>query len=182
MVSNPPTGENAPFHSPSQEGERGFSKRTLVIGYGNPDRQDDGAAWHVLDQLAKRADPKGEGIADETFQHYARVDLFFSLQLVPEMADQIAEYDRVLFVDAHTGAQPNDLHWEDITPALQNSPFTHHMTPQTLLSFVETLYGRKPEAILVAIRGFEFGFGHSLSEKTRTLVDQAAHRIWQYLS
>ena len=28
--------------------------KTLVIGYGNVDRQDDGAAWHILARLAKQ--------------------------------------------------------------------------------------------------------------------------------
>jgi len=29
-------------------------KRTLILGYGNPDRQDDGVAVHILEMLAKR--------------------------------------------------------------------------------------------------------------------------------
>jgi len=28
--------------------------KTLIIAYGNRDREDDGAAWHILDKLAQQ--------------------------------------------------------------------------------------------------------------------------------
>ena len=70
-------------------------------------------------------------------------DLIFVLQVTPELAETIAAYDRVCFVDAHTGSVPEDLHKSVVKPEYQSSPFTHHMTPATCLSFVKTIYQRE---------------------------------------
>ena len=63
----------------------------------------------------------------------------------------------------------------------QHSPFTHHMTPSTCLAMAQTLYGGSPEAILVSVRGYEFGFTQSLSARTELLVEQAAQIIYAWL-
>ena len=60
----------------------------------------------------------------------------------------------------------NELSIRSLEPAFQRSPFTHHLTPDSLLSFAQTLYGRAPQAILVSIRGYHFGFSQELSPET----------------
>lgn len=153
----------------------------LILGYGNPDREDDGVAWHLLDRLARRLDPEGQGMGDESVRVFGRIALQFDLQLMPEMAEQVAKADRVLFIDAHTGSEPDDLTWQPLTARFQKSPFTHHMTPETLLSIAESLYGGRPEAVLVAIRGYAFGFRRGLSESTLELAELAEQKIWDWL-
>lgn len=152
--------------------------RTLIIGYGNFDRQDDGVAWHVLAGVARRLGRAAPASPDEDFPLSAESpDFRFELQLTPELAEEVAQYDRVCFVDAHTGAVPNDVNVEELTSEFQSSPFTHHLTASTLLSFAETLYGAQPEAILVSVRGYEFGFARALSERAALLAEEAAERI-----
>ncbi len=151
---------------------------TLIIGYGNPDRQDDGVAWHVLESLStqlkiERPDPDSGDFSPLG----GNPDLLFALQLTPEMAEIIANYERVCFVDAHTGQIAEDITIREILPEYQASPLTHHMTPQTLLSLVESMFRKKPQAILASIRGYEFGFGRALSERSKTLVQTAAAKI-----
>jgi hypothetical protein len=51
-----------------------------------------------------------------------------------------------------------------------------------LLSITETLQHAVPETVLVSIRGYEFGFDQSLSEKTAHLTRQAADIIMKWLS
>jgi len=46
----------------------------------------------------------------------------------------------------------------------------------------QSLYGGSPEAILVSVRGYEFGFVQSLSARTQELADQAARRIYDWLA
>jgi Ni,Fe-hydrogenase maturation factor len=99
------------------------------------------------------------------------------LQLVPELAEQVAGYNRVCFIDAHTGAVSEDIHWSEITPRFQTSPLTHHLTPDSLLSLAETLYHHTPQAILVSIRGYEFEFSHTMSQTTSSLAQAAAQKI-----
>jgi hydrogenase maturation protease len=155
--------------------------KTLIIGFGNLDRQDDGVAWHVLGGLASRLgrplpDP-GEGFQVQGLEP----DFLFVLQLTPELAELAAGFDRVCFVDAHTGEVDEDLSIRSVLPAFQHSPFTHHLTADSLLSFAQTLYGRAPQAILVSVRGHRFGFSQELSAETASLADAAAVEIARWL-
>lgn len=165
-------------------------QNTLILGYGNYDRQDDGVAWHILAALAERlgcpfmpnpgnTSPSPE--AEEELPSGRPVDLLFDLQLLPETADLVAAYARVCFVDAHTGQVPEEVHFSRIEPAFQNSPFTHHMTPATLLSLVQTIHGRAPDAALASVRGYYFGFSQELSDESRALVEPAVEQILRWL-
>ncbi len=156
--------------------------KTLVLGYGNPDRQDDGVAWHVLDGLAQALGMLRPEEFDEELRLGDKADLLFQLQLTPEIAEVVANYAFVCFVDAHTGAIQNDLNVEKISPLYQTSPFTHHMTPQTCLSIAENLYHHIPEeALLLSIRGYAFEFSTDLSEKTQSLAKDAIRTILEWI-
>ena len=85
------------------------------------------------------------------------------------------------FVDAHTGAVPNDVNVSEIAAEFQASPLTHHLTPQSLLTFAQTLYNARPEAILVSVRGYQFGFERALSPLTAQLTQQAAEKIVEWM-
>ncbi len=155
---------------------------TLIIGYGNADRQDDGAGWHILKNIAERlglsvADDPGESIEIEN----STVDLLFDLQIYPELAEKISHYNRVCFVDAHTADIQEKISWVELSPEYEKSPLTHHMSPRTLLSISKTIYDRVPDAILVSVRGYHFQFERELSAKTAALVEEAAEKIWQWI-
>lgn len=153
-------------------------QKWLILGYGNVDRQDDGLGWHVLARLARRLGrhvPKENELEFE-FENL-NPEFLFVLQLTPELAEQVAAYDHVCFIDAHTGAIPHEIQVLQLDAKFQNSPFTHHMTPETLLSFCQSLYGHTPQATLVSIHGYEFGFSRSLSATADALADQAVDRI-----
>lgn len=156
-------------------------KRLLITGYGNPDREDDGVAWHILCAVALKLGRPAPQTYEDPFPEDDRLDLSFSLQLTPEMAEEINGYPYVCFVDAHTGNIPEPVRLIDVESEFQASPFTHHLTPQSLLSICETLYGRKPDAVLLSVRGYHFGLSQQLSEKTAALVPQAVDAIWSWL-
>jgi hydrogenase maturation protease len=155
---------------------------TLIIGYGNADRQDDGAGWHVLKNLAERIgcttpDDPGEPIEIEN----EIVDILFTLQIYPELAETISHYEKVCFVDAHTSEIPDEISWTKLSPEYEKSPLTHHMSPKTVLSIASTIYNKNPEAILVSIRGYHFQFERALSQKTSKLALLASDRIWDWI-
>ncbi len=147
--------------------------KTLFIGYGNPDRQDDGIAWHVLQQTARRLGLPASDNWEDELPAAAGLDFRFFLQLTPELAELAADFERVLFVDAHTGQVPEAVRLVELQPAFQASPFTHHLTPETLLSLCAALYGQAPQAALLSVRGYEFGFAQALSARTADLLPQA---------
>ncbi len=105
----------------------------------------------------------------------------FSLQLTPEMAETLSACQYVCFVDAHTGEYHQDLNVATLQPDFQISPFTHHMTPQTCLILAQSLYGRAPEALMVSVHGYRFGFTHELSAETARLSSQAVETILTWL-
>jgi hydrogenase maturation protease len=156
--------------------------RTLLIGYGNPDREDDGLAWHILAALASRLGREVPESYETGFEPQSeQVDLLFQLQLMPELAETIGAYDQVCFVDAHTGAVPHEVHFTQLQPQFQRSPFTHHMTPETCLSLTQALYLKSPPGVLVSVRGYQFGFSRTLSPRSAELAEQAAKLIWEWL-
>ena len=156
--------------------------KVLILGYGNVDRQDDGVAWHVLAGLCRKLGRPAPASPDEAFDNPGSgPDLAFRLQLTPELAEIIAGIDRVCFVDAHTGSVPEDLHTAEVKPEYQASPFTHHMTPGTCLSFVKALYQREVPGLLVSVRGYAFGFSNELSPATARLAGQAVDLIYTWL-
>jgi hydrogenase maturation protease len=155
--------------------------KTLLLGWGNPDRQDDGAAWHVLAEVAHRSGlilPEELGEAFEPTG--GDLELFFSLQLTPEMAEMVAEFERVIFIDAHTGAVPEDVSIRPITPWFQTSPLTHHLTAESCLELADRLYESRPEAWLVSVRGYSFGFSRELSTATAGFVQNAVNHIMDW--
>ncbi|MBV8192633.1 MAG: hydrogenase maturation protease [Alphaproteobacteria bacterium] len=124
--------------------------RVLVLGYGNPGRQDDGLGPAAAEEMARLGWP--------------RVSVQDNYQLVIEDAADIAEHDVVWFVDAaRSGAEPYEIRRLRAGPDLA---FTSHLLkPETLLAIVEQYYGRSPDAYLLAIRGYEFEFLEGLSER-----------------
>jgi hydrogenase maturation protease len=154
---------------------------TLFIGYGNPDRQDDGVAWHVLTGIANQLGLETSPSWEDPLPSNPEADFIFQLQLTPELAQDLITYDRVCFVDAHTGKIPTNVQVVHIAPEYQTSPFTHHLTPEMLLSMCESLFNHTPEAILISVRGYEFGFVTELSFFTESLVAEAVHRSLGWL-
>jgi hydrogenase maturation protease len=155
--------------------------QTLVIGYGNPDRQDDGVAWHVLHALAIRLGLPVPDSYEDLFPPNERLDFSFFLQLTPEMAEEIAPYQRVCFVDAHTGSITRKVQLAPLEGQFQHSPFTHHLTPQSLLSICQALYGKTPQAALLSVRGYQFEFERQLSPETAALVPEALELILEWM-
>lgn len=152
--------------------------RTLVIGFGNLDRADDGVAFHVVNAFRHR---QGQAALEEVNTGLeelgAPVDSIFIGQLVPEMIDLLEGYDRVVFVDAHVDPALDDLYCAAVSPDEAGLTFTHHMSPATLLAFFKALNGRDLDGHLVSIRGLNFDFHRDLSIETLTLVEPAVERI-----
>jgi hydrogenase maturation protease len=155
--------------------------RILILGFGNPDREDDGVAWHILRALAVKLGLPAPSSYEDEFSVNDRLDFAFYLQLTPEMAEEIAAYERVCFVDAHMGNIPLPVQMIPVESEFQRSPFTHHLTPQSLISMCETLYQRKPDAALLSVLGHRFLFTRELSPETAALVPEAVNLIMEWI-
>lgn len=131
---------------------------TLIIGYGNLLRGDDAVGCRAAYEL------------EQLFRDDPDVEVIASQQLTPEMADDIARSNFVLFLDAATGEKPGTLRRARVAPQPGPSGFTHQLTPSSLLSAAEQLYGDVPEAMSITLAGWSFDLSNRLSTG-------AAHRF-----
>lgn len=162
-----------------RQSEKTSERRTLVAGFGNLYRRDDGVARYVVNALRKRLDREPLDPMDDGFDDVGhRVDTVVLHQLVPELAEDLRNYGLVIFVDAHVGTTiPEEIHEEAIA-ATYRTPFVYHQThPATILALTRQMYGVAPEAILLSLLGHDFDFGEGLSERTAALVAPAVDRI-----
>jgi len=169
--------------SASPEVRQGDGMRTLIVGYGNTYRSDDGVGYHVVNAVARRLGraqltPDDDGL-DTLGQE---VDLVCLPQLLPELAQILGDYGRVIFVDAHTGAYEEELRCQAVETRYSPSAFTHHMKPETLLGLAEAFSVALPVATLISIRGFEFDLCVELSQATQRLAARAVDQIMQIVS
>jgi hydrogenase maturation protease len=156
-------------------------KRLLILGYGNPDREDDGVAWHILRALTIKLGLVPPESYEDEFPEAEFIDFDFQLQLTPEMAEEVARYAHVCFIDAHTGNIPEPVRLIAVESEFQNSPFTHHLTPQSLMSMCESIYEKKVDAALLSVLGYRFLFTRELSRETAELVPQAVNLLWEWV-
>jgi hydrogenase maturation protease len=150
-----------------------------LIAYGNPSRQDDGLAYHIV--LALRDLLGLESITMDELSDGVLIpglQACFTQQLMPEMAQMLAEVDTVVFIDAHVpGTNHQPIHWEEIQPLFHPSMVSHHFKPEVLIAYSESLYGRSPKAIVLSVLGTHFDFGTELSFETAVRVREAAHLL-----
>ena len=153
--------------------------RSLIIAYGNPSRRDDGVGFHVLNALREELGRKPLSVEDDGADELGMpIDTLCLHQLAPELAETVAEYDVVVFVDAHVpGAYPEPIREEAVGTECSLGPVTHHMKPEMIMAVTRALFGRAPDGWLVSVKGHDFDFGVELSDRTAALVPEAAGRV-----
>jgi hydrogenase maturation protease len=136
--------------------------RILVIGYGNPSRRDDGVGLAVANGLHEcLGRPPLVEREDGYDELGSPLDTLFLQQLMPELAETLAQYDRVWFVDAHVGVIPDPVRRVPLTPSMDPALVSHHLKPEALLALAAQFYGRAPQGELYSIPGFASASGTS---------------------
>ena len=153
-------------------------RRTLVAGFGNMYRRDDGAARAVIDSLRERLGRPRLEEEDDGFEDRGHaIDTVVLHQLVPELANDVAGYDLVIFVDAHVGSIPDALREEALDVCYKPATVSHQLHPCTVLALAGELHGQAPQGILLSLRGYDFDYGEGLSDETAAIVPGAVERI-----
>lgn len=128
---------------------------TLVIGYGNDLRSDDGVGPWFAHHLQTTGGPW---------------EVVATRQLLPEHAERISQVDTVILIDAARDLPPGQTRWSLVEPAPESSLHAHRLDPPGLLALTHRVYGRAPTMWLISIGGEAWGFGETLSPS----VQQAA--------
>ena len=140
---------------------------SLVIGYGNDLRSDDGAGRVVADRISDLELP---GVAVRSV-----------LQLTPELALEMAEVDTVVFVDASV-----EVDTTTASPVLPDgesqSSMSHYSTPERLLAMTASVGTPPSQAVAISIPVTDIGLGMELTPMTAIGVDKAVAMVKEIVS
>jgi hydrogenase maturation protease len=156
-------------------------RQTLIIGYGNLDRGDDGAAFHVVNRLRAHLGQPPLAEDDSGLEHPGPETAVFVPLLTPELAPHAAAYRRMVLVDAHVTAEVRPLVYLRLEPMYQPPVLSHCLSPAMFLWLVQGIAGQDRSAHLVSLRGHSFDPQRGLSPATFELVAPAAERVLKIL-
>ncbi|MBI5950824.1 MAG: hydrogenase maturation protease [Chloroflexi bacterium] len=146
--------------------------RTLILGYGNTLRKDDGLGVYAAQALASL--PLPDDVEIRTCQ-----------QLSPELSPTLAQVDHAIFIDAalaSNGEKPGTINTRILHPKTnQPSGITHHFDPETLLAMAESLYGHAPQATLFSVVAASFDLEEGLSSEANAALPVLIGSIKKHL-
>jgi hydrogenase maturation protease len=139
----------------------------LVLGYGNPGREDDGLGPAAVEAIAGMKLPGVSTDAD--------------YQLNIEDAADLAAHQRAVFVDAsRTGPEPFEL--KQVSAAGEISFTSHAVSPESVLAICEDHFGHAPQTWLIGIRGYSFEMREGLTPQARENLQRALLKLQQLIS
>ncbi len=132
---------------------------TLLIGYGNPGRLDDGLGPALARAIE---DLRLPGISVDS-----------DYQLTVEDAAVMSGFDLVVFADAAVNG-PEPFSFEPVVPVKELSFSTHQITPEAVMGLALDLFGAAPRAFTLGIRGYRFNeFCEKLSPEAARNLEHA---------
>jgi hydrogenase maturation protease len=143
--------------------------KCLVLACGNTLRGDDGVGpW-----LAQWA--------EEHFRSEPQVSVLSRQQWTPDLSDEIAHSESVLFIDCSAIAAPGEISLAPVLPAAPAEGLaTHHSGAAELLSLGLELYHSLPShALLLTIGAGSTELGETFSPAVKKALPEACRRIEQ---
>lgn len=138
----------------------------LVICIGNTTRGDDGVAHRVAHLIQERL-PQS-------------VELRMAPQLDVDMAEEAAEAERVIIVDAERRTAPAVAVRE--VEAAPHGEYGHALEPGHLLDIAWALYSTRPRMTLVTVAAPEMEHGETLSPTAERAAEEAARVVLELLA
>ncbi|HEV2136169.1 MAG TPA: hydrogenase maturation protease [Terracidiphilus sp.] len=141
--------------------------RCLILACGNTLRGDDGAGPWLADWARRR------------FSDLSGFRVISRPQWTPELAEDIAGADAVLFVDCSLEARPGSISLSPVEPISQSSGLaTHHLSAPELLALARDLYSALPrESLLLTIGAGSVALGEHFSDAVKAALPKACSRI-----
>ena len=135
------------------------SAKTLLIGYGNTLREDDGFGPSVAALL----------------ERHPGFECLSAYQLTPELSEQIASYERVVFVDVNA---ENAAGVFAVPLPKHDEPYGHALSPWKVMAMAQALFFSKADFLIFSAGGLSFGHKESLTPPLK----KAAELLAFYLS
>jgi hydrogenase maturation protease len=142
----------------------------LVYGYGNPGRQDDGAGVILAEKLDEWiVTRKLEGVHTDS-----------NYQLNLEDAETISRYDLVIFADA-SHEELDDFRMDPLVGSDRVEFTMHAVSPAFILHLSRQVFNHEPEAYLLHIKGYEWEFMASMTEKGEKNLMNALQYVQDFI-
>ena len=135
---------------------------SLVIGYGNTLRRDDGVGPKVAEAVAALALPGVRTLACPL--------------LTPELAEAVSQAQLVIFMDAAVDA-PREVQLRKLAPADSSQIMAHAASPATMLALARDVFGHAPEACWLTIPVEDLGIGEEFSPLARRGFERAVQEV-----
>ena len=142
--------------------------KSLIVGYGNSLRSDDGIGVRVA-----------EIVTDWNVSELQTRSLH---QLTPELAEDLAGVDLAIFVDAAQAVDGDSVKLYELQPADSSGLRSHFADPRALLSLTQAIYGKCPQAWWLVVPGVNFQIGDRLSAVAQQGVLEALEQIRRLIS
>jgi hydrogenase maturation protease len=140
------------------------STRCLVLACGNPLRGDDGAGPHLA------------AWAQDRFRAEPAVRILARHQWTPELAEDVAQAESVLFIDCSVESSPGAVTLTPVRAAAETIvPATHHLGAAELLALTRDLYQSQPrQAHLLTIGAGSLDLSETFSAPVQAALPEAA--------
>ena len=144
-----------------------ISIRCLILACGNTLREDDGVGPFLAHW------------AEEHWRDNPSVRVLCDHQWTPEMVEEVAQAESVIFVDCATDSAPGEVRAMPVEPAVENSKIgTHHLEAGQLLALSRQLYGAMPRAsLLLTVGAGSLELREGLSDAVQTALPAAQNAL-----
>ena len=144
-------------------------KPILIIGYGNPGRQDDGLGPKLAENLESLS--------------LSGIDIQSDYQLNVEHAHDLAKYRTVIFVDAILETDDDAPFVFKMIEAGSAGTFsTHSLPPESVLRLAQDLFQAETQAYVLGIKGYAFDdIAEGLSKKAQLNLEAANAFLMDWL-
>lgn len=142
-----------------------------IVGYGNPQRRDDGLGQYVVAGLERK------------FMNREGLRFLVRHQLDPDLVEELREAESVVLVDATMDSLEEGWRWTRVASQLERLPvLSHTLEPGFLVGLLGLLYGREPTTWLLAIQGDDFKLGEGLSPRAEERAHQVIAELAKFVS
>jgi hydrogenase maturation protease len=137
--------------------------RCLILACGNTLREDDGVGPFLAQW------------AEERWRNDARVRVLCDHQWTPEMVEDVANAESVIFVDCAIDCAAGLVRSKTVEPAPDHSKLgTHHLDATQLLALSKQIYGRIPRSsLLLTVGAASLKLREGFSEAVEKAVPEA---------
>ena len=141
--------------------------RCLILACGNTMRGDDGVGLWLAEWAERR------------FSDQPGVRVIADHQWTPELAEDVARAQSVLFIDCSLDAEPGSLHLTPVEPAAAGQGInTHHQNAAELLALARELYASLPlNTQLLTIGAGSIELGETFSAAVTAALPEACKLI-----